>query len=104
MPVNSGISQGVSADSGGNIRQRTGLRYTRDGFNSRWRKAKEAAKEAHPELDFNFTFHDLKAKGVSDLEGSLSEKQAISGHRNMGQTARYDRKIKIVPVVGNQKK
>ncbi|HEN3645313.1 TPA: tyrosine-type recombinase/integrase [Yersinia enterocolitica] len=86
------------------IRQRTGLRYTRDGFNSRWRKAKEAAKEAHPELDFNFTFHDLKAKGVSDLEGSLSEKQAISGHRNMGQTARYDRKIKVVPVVGNQKK
>lgn len=86
------------------IRQRTGLRYTRDGFNSRWRKAKEAAKEAHPELDFNFTFHDLKAKGVSDLEGSLNEKQAISGHKNMGQTARYDRKIKIVPVVGNQKK
>ncbi|WP_054877764.1 hypothetical protein [Yersinia wautersii] len=55
-------------------------------------------------LDFNFTFHDLKAKGVSDLEGTLSEKQAISGHKNMGQTARYDRKIKIVPVVGNQKK
>lgn len=86
------------------IHQRTGLRYTRDGFNSRWRKAREAAKEAYPELDFNFTFHDLKAKGVSDLEGSLSEKQAISGHKNMGQTARYDRKIKIVPVVGNQKK
>ncbi|AHM73537.1 integrase [Yersinia hibernica] len=55
-------------------------------------------------MDFNFTFHDLKAKGVSDLEGSLSEKQAISGHKNMGQTARSDRKIKIVPVVGNQKK
>ncbi|WP_145548273.1 site-specific integrase [Yersinia massiliensis] len=68
------------------------------------RKAREAAKETHPELDFNFTFHDLKAKGVSDLEGSLSEKQAISGHKNMGQTARYDRKVKIVPVVGNQKK
>lgn len=78
LPLQQGISSVYI------IRQRTGLRYTRDGFNSRWRKAKEAAKEAHPELDFNFTFHDLKAKGVSDLEGSLSEKQAISGHRNMG--------------------
>ncbi|EIS44291.1 hypothetical protein YPPY60_2204 [Yersinia pestis PY-60] len=62
------------------------------------------SQKTYPKLDFNFTFHDLKAKGISDLEGTLSEKQAISGHKNMGQTARYDRKIKIVPVVGNQKK
>ncbi|WP_050104376.1 integrase [Yersinia similis] len=67
-------------------------------------KPGKSQKKTYPELDFNFTFHDLKAKGVSDLEGTLSEKQAISGHKNMGQTARYDRKIKIVPVVGNQKK
>lgn len=98
LPLQQGISSVYI------IRQRTGLRYTRDSFNSRWCKTKEAAKEAHPELDFNFTFHDLKAKGVSDLEGSLSEKQAISGHKNMGKTARYDRKIKVVPVLGNQKK
>ncbi|BFI70441.1 hypothetical protein okayama9524_19530 [Yersinia pseudotuberculosis] len=98
LPLKSGISSVYI------IHQRTGLRYTRDGFNSKWRKAREVAKKTYPELDFNFTFHDLKAKGVSDLEGTLSEKQAISGHKNMGQTARYDRKIKIVPVVGNQKK
>lgn len=84
------------------IHQSTGHKYTRDGFNSRWRKAKEAASKTFPELDFSFTFHDLKAKGVSDLEGNLYEKQAITGHKNIEQTARYDRKIAEVPVVGGQ--
>ncbi|WP_413734383.1 tyrosine-type recombinase/integrase [Sodalis sp. RH21] len=84
------------------IHQPSGARYTRDGFNSRWLKAKQDAKTAFPDLDFNFTFHDLKAKGISDLHGSLSEKQQISGHKNVAQTARYDRKIAIVPAVGDQ--
>ncbi|WP_115115931.1 integrase [Serratia marcescens] len=53
-------------------------------------------------LSFDFTFHALKANGISDLEGSLTEKQAISGHKSISQTARYDRKTKIVPVVGGQ--
>ncbi len=56
----------------------------------------------YPELAFDFTFHDLKAKGISDLEGSSYEKQTISGHKNVAQTARYDRKINVVPVVGGQ--
>lgn len=86
------------------LHQANGKLYTRDGFNSRWLKAKEEAAKKYPELDFNFTFHDLKAKGISDLEGTLQEKQAISGHKNIRQTARYDRKIEVVPVVGNQKK
>lgn len=54
-------------------------------------KAKKAAAVKHSELDFSF--HDLKAKGISALEGTLSDKQAISGHKNATQTARYDRKI-----------
>jgi len=41
-------------------------------------KAKKLAAEIFPELEFNFTFHDLKAKGISDLEGTLHEKQEIS--------------------------
>lgn len=85
------------------IHQFNGRRYTRDGFNSRWQQAKEEAQKKHPHMLFDFTFHDLKAKGVSDLEGSLQEKQQISGHKTITQTARYDRKIKIVPVVGGQK-
>ncbi|EHD22107.1 MULTISPECIES: tyrosine-type recombinase/integrase [Brenneria] len=86
------------------LKQPRGQRYTRDGFNSRWRKAKAAARAAFPHLNFDFTFHDLKAKGVSDLDGTLAEKQAISGHMTISQTARYDRKIQIVPVVGGQNK
>lgn len=39
---------------------------------------------------------------ISDLKGNLYEKQAISGHKNVEQTARYDRKIAIVPVVDGQ--
>lgn len=30
----------------------------------------------------------------------IYEKRAISGHKNVEQTARYDRKIAVVPVVG----
>lgn len=68
-------------------------------------RPKKCAKDRivkFPELSFDFTFHDLKAKGISDLNGSLAEKQAISGHKNIGQTAKYDRKTQIVPVVGGQ--
>lgn len=86
------------------IHQSKGSKYTRDGFNSRWQKAKEEAVKKFPYLDFNFTFHDLKAKGISDLDGTLSEKQNISGHKTPSQTARYDRKISIVPTIGGQKK
>ncbi|EEC0863908.1 tyrosine-type recombinase/integrase [Salmonella enterica subsp. enterica] len=86
------------------ICQPSGDKYTASGLSNRWRLAKTRAKEKYPALDFDFTFHDLKAKGISDLEGSLQEKQAISGHKNIGQTARYDRKIKVVPTVDGQHK
>ncbi|MTD40472.1 tyrosine-type recombinase/integrase [Erwinia sp. CPCC 100877] len=85
------------------IHQPNGQRYSRDGFNRRWKAAKARARYQFPGLAFDFTFHDLKAKGVSDLEGTLQDKQSISGHKTIGQTARYDRKIQIVPVVGGQK-
>lgn len=98
LPLSSGISSLYV------IHQSKGSKYTRDGFNSRWQKAKEEAVKIFPYLDFNFTFHDLKAKGISDLEGTLSEKQNISGHKTPSQTARYDRKVVIVPTVGGQKK
>jgi len=84
------------------IHQPNGSGYTRDGFNSRWSAAREVAKQKFPELLFDFTFHDLKAKGVSDLEVDLYEKRAITGHKNVEQTAAYDRKITVVPVVGGQ--
>lgn len=96
LPLNKGASSVYV------LHQASGHRYTRDGFNSRWQKAKSLARSEYPDLLFDFTFHDLKAKGISDLEGNLYDKQVISGHKNIEQTARYDRKIAIVPVVGGQ--
>jgi len=84
------------------IHQPSGLRYNCNAFNAQWMKAKKLAAKKFPDLDFQFTFHDLKAKGISNLEGTLSEKQDISGHKNASQTARYNRKISVVPVVGEQ--
>jgi len=51
-------------------------------------------------LPFDFTFHALKAKGVSDLSVDIHRKREIFGHKNVEQTARYDRKVVVVPVVG----
>lgn len=96
LPLNKGMSTIYV------IHQPSGSKYTRDGFNSRWMKAKQDAKETFPDVDFDFTFHDLKAKGISDLSGNIYEKQAISGHKNVEQTARYNRKVAVVPVVGGQ--
>ena len=70
------------------IHRSSGHKYTRDGFNRRWRQAKKTAKEQYPELDVNFTFHDLKAKGIADLKGNIYEKQATSGHKTVEQFSR----------------
>lgn len=80
------------------IHKHDGSRYTRNGFNSAWAKARSEAR-AQTGMPLDFTFHDIKAKGVSDLDGALHEKQRISGHKTATQTARYDRKADIVPAV-----
>lgn len=82
------------------LHQPSGLRYTRAAFKAQWMKAKKMAKEKYRDMDFQFTCHDLKAKSISDLSGSLNEKLEISGHKNVNQTARYNRKISIVPMIG----
>ncbi|EPJ5333924.1 site-specific integrase [Enterobacter cloacae] len=53
------------------IQQPSGSKYTHDGFNSRWYEAKLSAQAKYPHLSIDFTFHDLKAKGISYLEGTL---------------------------------
>ncbi|MFT2795038.1 integrase [Serratia sp. N21D137] len=65
-------------------------------------KPNKAASEKHLSLSFDFTFHDLKVKGIAALSGSLYDQQAVSGHKNVRQTARYDRKIAVVTVFGGQ--
>lgn len=52
----------------------------------------------------DFTFHDLKAKGISDYEGTMADKQRFSGHKMMAQINTYDRRPDLVPSLGSDKK
>ncbi|GBL02964.1 tyrosine-type recombinase/integrase [Glaciecola sp. KUL10] len=84
------------------ICQTNGKNYTDNGFNAGWRKAiLDARKETGMELAF--TFHDIKAKSISDYEGSTKDKQNFSGHKTERQVATYDRKIKRVETLGVRK-
>jgi len=68
-----------------------GKPITSGAFRTRWKKAKDRAALQDPELTFDFTFHDIKAKAVSDYEGN---KQDFSGHKTAAMVAVYDRKMK----------
>jgi integrase len=75
-----------------------GMPYSDDGFNSAWRDAVLQAR-AETGLPLDFTFHDLKAKAISDFEGSSRDKQQFSGHKTETQVTRYDRKVKVSPTL-----
>lgn len=74
------------------IKTKSGTAYTSDGFRTMWHKAKLKAKKKTGML-LDFTFHDLKAKSISDYEGN---KQEFSGHKTAAMTASYDRKTQSV--------
>jgi len=71
-------------------------KFSYNGFNDLWSKARVAAGQKLGE-ELTCTFHDLKAKGISDYEGSSKEKQLFSGHKTESQVLIYDRKLKISP-------
>lgn len=73
-------------------------RYSYKGFNEAWRKARAAAAN-YLGRPLDCTFHDLKAKGISDYEGSGRDKQRFSGHKTESQVLIYDRKIKLSPTL-----
>lgn len=83
---------------------RTGTPYTESGLKSLWAKNKEAVREllaadatvAAENKVLDWTFHDIKAKGISDFEG---DKQAFSGHKSPSQVAVYDRKAQLSPTL-----
>jgi hypothetical protein len=59
--------------------------------------ARKLAKEKHDgHWVTDFTFHDLKAKSISDYDG---DKQQLSGHKTASQVAIYDRKVKVTPTL-----
>ena len=82
--------------------QKNGRSYSPDGFNHAWRNARLKA-EAEVGHKLTFTFHDIKAKSISDFEGSVSDKQMFSGHKTQRQVATYDRSVKRVPSLNRER-
>lgn len=82
------------------IHTKKGQRYTESGFDSAFRLAKKEAQRVSDKkelgLKIDFTFHDLKAKAISDYDG---DKQKFSGHKTASQVARYDRKVAVVETI-----
>jgi hypothetical protein len=52
-------------------------------LNNWWNDAKRTA-EQKAGVPFGCNFHDIKAKGISDYEGSSRDKQLFSGHKTEG--------------------
>jgi len=84
------------------LQQKNGSPFALASFDQRWRKALIKAR-LETELPLDFTFHDLKAKGISDFEGTTAEKQNASGHKSESQISIYDRKVQVVPTVESKK-
>ena len=68
-----------------------GSQMNYEGFKSAWARLKAKCKREG--MAVTFTYHDIKAKGVSDFEGN---KHAASGHKSPRMTAVYDRKTEII--------
>jgi len=91
--VDSAKAAQKTASFGRVVANESGQRITYDAFRERWRKAKVTAATKSPSLNFDFTFHDIKAKAISDWNG---DKKKFSGHKSESQVAIYDRKVEIV--------
>lgn len=72
-------------------------------FNSYWLEAKRAAEKKLGK-EIKCTFHDIKAKAISDYEGATKDKQLFSGHKTESQVNTYDRKVKVTPTLNPPKK
>ncbi|WP_368882240.1 tyrosine-type recombinase/integrase [Shewanella algae] len=86
------------------INKTGGGKLTSDGLRSSWRRAMDKLAVTHPDIERIFTFHDIKAKGISDFDGNIHDKQQFSGHKTVGQVNVYDRRTEVVPTIGSVKK
>lgn len=77
-----------------------GTKYTRDGFYSGFRRARDKAS-AELKKKIEWTFHDLKAKGPTEMAGTRGKKLAFTNHKNERMLDVYDRSIPILPTIGD---
>ncbi len=64
-----------------------------DAFKSAWRRLKAKMRGMGIEP---YNFHDIKAAGVSDVEGGDDAKMDASGHKDRKTMLKYDRKTRHV--------
>ena len=77
------------------VSNRSGQGYTSSGFKAMWKKARAKAGIT------DVTFHDIKAKAISDYEG---DKQLFSGHKSRSMMERYNRTPDVVEAARRLKK
>lgn len=70
-----------------------GQKITEHAFKSAWRRLQAKMPKLGVE---KFNFHDIKAKGVSDVIGGDDEKMDASGHKDRKTMLKYDRKKRVV--------
>lgn len=80
-----------------------GKRYTSDGFRAVWQRHMRYAIQRGV-LKERFTFHDLRAKNISDTE-NLEDAMKRAGHMSMAMTRGvYDRgEREVQPLIRNKK-
>lgn len=70
-----------------------GQKITESAFKSAWRRLQAKMPKMGIE---RFNFHDIKAAGVSDVDGGDEEKMSASGHKDRKTMLKYDRKKRVV--------
>lgn len=74
------------------IHSRTGQPYSTQGFKAMWQRLMKAWLESD-ESNVRFTFHDLRAKAVTDLIEDGRKASELTGHRTESIPAKvYDRR------------
>lgn len=74
------------------LHDRRGQKLRYDAFSTAWQRVMARAL-AEGLVSHRFSFHDLKAAGVSDFDG---DKRKAAGHRTLAMVNVYDRKIEVV--------
>ena len=71
-----------------------GGRLSADRLRKWYAQAKVKAQAANPNMRFDFTFHDIKAKAITDYK--KGDKREFSGHKTLAQVDTYSRRPDVV--------
>ena len=75
------------------VANKKGQEIPYDTFRGYWNRAKKKAQAEDPSLNVDFTFHDIKAKAITDWTG---DKKQFSGHKTDSQVEVYNRRAEVV--------